>query len=245
MSTELQARVDELEEELSRTRKEFREFAYAASHDLRGPLHILTGFTSLLTRRYENQLDEQGVEFLGFISGAVETLESLIAALLEWSRVDTKGSESESVPLHEIREAVLEGVGTLCVDNGATLRWPDYDGEITGDRSQLVNLISHLVRNGLLFTSDEPASVAVSIDREGDLWKIAVADRGIGIAESDIERCFGVFQRLHAADEYPGVGMGLAVCRKIVHRHGGSIEVQSAPGEGSTFIVALPLSPPF
>src|SRR5713101_5227276 len=197
--------------ELERSNKELEQFAYVASHDLQEPLRMVSSYTELLERRYGDKLDDKGRTFINFaVDGAVR-MQRLINDLLEFSRVSTRGKPMQPVDVNRV----------------------------LADETQLVQLLQNLVGNAIKFRGGERPLVHVSAQPGGTECVFAVRDNGIGIAPEYFERIFVIFQRLHARGEYPGTGIGLAVCRRIVERHGGRIWVESAPGQGSTFFFAL------
>ena len=232
---ELERRAADLE----RSNQELERFAYVASHDLSEPLRMVSGFVSLLQSRYADRLDDDAGEFMRYIVDGVERMQALIRDLLSYSRVGRAELEHEPIAMGPLVQRVLEGMQTSIDETDATIEVGDLP-TVRGDASQLVQLVQNLVVNALKFTGDEPPVVRISAARDGDEWAFAVADEGIGIDPEFDERIFQVFQRLHAPNEYPGTGVGLAICRAIAERHGGRIWVESTPGEGSVFRFTLP-----
>ena len=232
---ELEGLVADLEE----SNRRLEQFAYAASHDLQEPLRMVSSYLQLLERRYGDDLDPEGLEFLAFAVDGADRMRSMIDGLLEYSRVETQGGPFETVDL----EAVLEDVRT-----DLQVRIVEHDAEITvgslprvlGDPDQLRQVFQNLVDNAITYSGDEPPVVEVSARRDGDEWIVSVADQGVGIDPGDQDRIFEVFQRAHRRDEGDGTGIGLAVCERIVERHDGDIWVDSSPGGGTTISVALP-----
>lgn len=232
---ELERRAADLE----RSNEELERFAYVASHDLSEPLRMVSGFVSLLQSRYADRLDDDAGEFMRYIVDGVERMQALIRDLLSYSRVGRAELEHEPVAMGPLVQRVLEGMQTSIDETDATIEVGDLP-TVRGDASQLVQLVQNLVVNALKFTGGEPPVVRITAARDGDEWAFAVADEGIGIDPEFDERIFQVFQRLHAPNEYPGTGVGLAICRAIAERHGGRIWVESTPGEGSVFRFTLP-----
>jgi PAS domain S-box-containing protein len=232
---ELERRAADLE----RSNAELERFAYVASHDLSEPLRMVSGFVSLLQTRYGDRLDDDAEEFMRYIVDGVDRMQALIRDLLTYSRVGRAPLELEAVAMGPLVERVLEGMQTSIDESDARIEVGDLP-TVRGDAIQLSQLVQNLVANALKFTGDEPPVVRVSAAREGNEWAFAVADEGIGIDRQYDDRIFQVFQRLHAPNEYPGTGVGLAICRAIADRHGGRIWVESAPGEGSVFRFTLP-----
>lgn len=248
----VQTQLQEAIAELERSNTDLEQFAYIASHDLQEPLRTLGSYAELLGRRYEGQLDERAGLYLGFMQDAVGRMRGLIQDLLEFSRVGR--GESAPAPLaldaamqaavHSV-EAALQGDGTP--GDRASLTW-DTPHTVLAHAPLIAPLLTNLVGNGLKFTAPgQPARVQVQSRREGDLIHITVRDNGIGIAPEYQERVFDIFQRLHRREDYAGNGMGLAICRKIVEHHGGTLWLESvplpAPDHGSTFHFTLPAAP--
>jgi len=225
--------------ELERSNEELERFAYVASHDLSEPLRMVSGFVSLLQSRYGDRLDGDADEFMRYIVEGVERMQELIRDLLTYSRVGRAELRTEPVPLSPLVERVLEGMQTTIDERRARVVVGDLP-IVRGDPSQLVQLLQNLIANALKFTRDDPPVVRISAERHGSEWHLTVADEGIGIDPEYTERIFQVFQRLHGPDEFPGTGVGLAICRTIAERHGGRIWVDSTPGEGSAFTAVLP-----
>jgi len=226
-------------EALERSNVELAQFAYIASHDLQTPLRNIGGFVQLLKENYAEKLDEKALDWIHRTIQSSEQMHTLIRDVLEYSRVDSRARPFERVSLREIFN---DAVGLL----EASIR--DAGGQVTcselptvmGDRSQLVQLLQNLIGNGLKYHGEQPPHVHIAARRDGNDWIIMTRDNGIGIAPKHYERIFEIFKRLHNQQEYPGTGIGLAVCRRVVHRHGGRIWVESKPGHGSTFNFTIP-----
>ncbi|MEX2376068.1 MAG: PAS domain S-box protein [Dehalococcoidia bacterium] len=225
--------------ELERSNAELEQFAYVASHDLQEPLRMVASYTQLLARRYQGKLDDDADEFVGYVVDGVNRMQALISDLLAYSRVGTRGGEFEEVSMEIALKGVLRGLGPAIEETSAVVT-NDPLPVVEGDTTQLSQLLQNLIANALKFRGDEPPRVHVSARAEGSEWVFAVRDEGIGIDPKFQERIFVIFQRLHSRGEYPGTGIGLAICRKIVERHGGGIWVESSPGEGATFFFTLP-----
>src|SRR5712692_584927 len=224
--------------ELERSNKELEQFAYVASHDLQEPLRMVSSYTELLERRYGDKLDDKGRTFINFaVDGAVR-MQRLINDLLEFSRVSTRGKPMQPVDVNRVLGAVRINLSVAIQEANAQVT-SDELPTVMADETQLVQLLQNLVGNAIKFRGSEPPHVHVSARVATTECVFAVRDNGIGIAPEYFERIFVIFQRLHARGEYPGTGIGLAVCRRIVERHGGRIWVESAPGQGSTFFFAL------
>ena len=226
--------------ELERSNQELEQFAYVASHDLQEPLRMVSSYTQLLERRYGDKLDEKGRKFVDFaVDGAVR-MQQLINDLLEFSRVSTRGKPMRAVDMNRVLAAVRANLSVAIGEAGAVVS-NDPLPTVVADETQLIQVLQNLVGNAIKFRRPPPERVEVHVSAQaGDTETVfAVRDNGIGIAPEYFERIFVIFQRLHAKGEYPGTGIGLAVCRRIVERHGGRIWVESEPGRGSTFYFAL------
>jgi two-component system sensor histidine kinase/response regulator len=233
------ATVERQARELARSNEELERFAYIASHDLQEPLRTVQSYTQLLARRYENKLDASAQEFIGFITEGVSRMQSLIVDLLSFSRLNSQGRKPEPLAGDSVLEEALSGLQVFIGENGAEIT-SDPLPTVVADRSQLRQVFQNLVSNAIKFRRDEPPRIHVGARRDGPDWVFTVRDNGIGIEPRHFERIFVVFQRLHSRDRYPGTGIGLALCKRIVENHGGRIWVESQPGHGSTFCFTLP-----
>jgi len=225
--------------DLKRSNEELQQFAYVASHDLQEPLRAVASFTQLLSERYKGRLDADADEFIAFAVGGANRMQTLINALLSYSRLETRGKPPEPTDSHDALGQALANLGTAIQECGALVTTDDLP-MVKADEGQLVQLFQNLVGNAVKFRGPEPPRVHVSAIPQGNEWLFSVRDNGIGIAQEYHERIFTIFQRLHSREEYPGTGIGLALCKRIVERHGGTIRVESGPGSGSTFFFTLP-----
>jgi light-regulated signal transduction histidine kinase (bacteriophytochrome) len=231
--------LDERNRELKRSNEELETFAYVASHDLQEPLRMVASYTQLLARRYSDKLDDDAREFIHFAVDGASRMQALIEALLEYSRVGTRTRPFEIVNMDNLLDGVLGDLRLRLTEKAATLT-RDPLPVVHGDPAQITQLLLNLLSNALKF-SPAPSLVHISSHRRNDdTCVIAVRDNGIGIDPRFADRIFQIFQRLHTRDEYPGTGIGLAVCRRIVERHGGTIWFEPTPGGGSTFCFTLP-----
>jgi len=217
---------------------ELEQFAYAASHDLQEPLRMISSFTQLLSKRYHGQLDADADEFITFAVDGATRMERLIQDLLAYSRVGTQGREFQPTSGESAFQQALLNLRGAIEDSGAIVTSSALP-EVMADETQLIQVFQNLVGNGIKYRRPETPEVRVSAKRVADRWVIAVADNGLGIDAQYFERIFGMFQRLHRREEFAGTGIGLAIAKKIVERHGGTIGVQSQLGIGSTFRFSL------
>ena len=225
--------------ELSRSNEELQQFAYVASHDLREPLRMVVSYTELLAKRYGNQLDDAANKFIAYAVEGATRLQRLIDDLLAFSRVGTKRQPQESAPTGELLDAAVHNLQAAIEESGAVITH-DALPTVRADHSQLIQLFQNLVGNAIKFRRPgAPPHIHVTACNLGQEWQFSVADNGIGIDPQFNERIFVIFQRLHAREQYPGTGIGLAICKRIVERHGGRIWVESTPGEGTTFHFTL------
>jgi signal transduction histidine kinase len=238
LNEELERRVEKRTAELRRSNSELEQFAYIASHDLKEPLRMVVSYLQLLDRRYKEKLDEQGREFLNFAVDGGLRMQALIMDLLAFSRVNTQKNPFTSVELNPLIESVVGDLKLAITEAGATITRGDLP-TIKGDAAQLARLFQNLLGNSIKFRGKEPPRITVSARRDDHGWRFGVSDNGIGIEPQYFERIFVIFQRLHGRTEYPGTGIGLAVCKRIVERHGGRIWVESEPGKGTTFYFTI------
>lgn len=230
-------------EELARSNSDLEQFAYVASHDLQEPLRMVASYTQLLARRYRGRLDADADEFISFAVDGVKRMQALINDLLAFSRVGTRGEAFEPTDTNDVMARVLRDLGTAIQDAGAEVTHEPLP-TITADAVQLGQVFQNLLSNAIKFRPpDRIPRVHVSARRDHSEWIFSVADNGIGIEPEYAERIFLLFQRLHGRDEYPGTGIGLAICRKIVERHGGRIWFDSTPGRGTTFHFSVRVRP--
>jgi PAS domain S-box-containing protein len=229
--------------DLERSNRELEQFAYVASHDLQEPLRMVASYTQLLARRYQGRLDQDADEFIGFAVDGALRMQELINDLLMYSRVGSRALELQQVDANGVVDRVVGDLAGAIEDSGATVTRDDLP-IVRADSMQLQQLFQNLIANGIKFRrADEPPRVHVSAQRAGAGWSFAVSDNGIGIEPQYLDRIFALFQRLHSRAEYPGTGIGLAICKKIVERHGGTMAVHSEPGLGTTFEFTLPGRP--
>jgi signal transduction histidine kinase len=224
--------------EIARSNEELQQFAYVASHDLQEPLRMVSSYTQLLAKRYKGKLDSDADDFISFAVEGANRMQKLIQDLLAYSRVSRQRAEPETVSTKIVLDDVLHNLQMALKDSGAMVTH-DALPTIRVDERQLMQLFQNLLSNAVKFRGPEPLRIHVSARWTGDEWLFSVADNGIGIDPQYAERIFIIFQRLHTREEYPGTGIGLAICRKIVERHGGRMWVESELGKGATFYFTL------
>jgi PAS domain S-box-containing protein len=230
-------------QELARSNAELEQFAYIASHDLQEPLRMMASFSQLLEKRYQGRLDADADEFIGYIVNGAIRMQRLIDDLLTYSRVGRLGQSFAPTDCAKIIEMALLNLRSAIEEAGAAVNAGALP-VVMADATQLVRLFQNLIGNAIKFRGHSPARVHVGAKHQGDEWLFWVQDNGIGIEPQYLERIFLIFQRLHNRHEYPGTGIGLAIAKKIVERHGGRIWVASEPGRGSTFYFTLPAGEP-
>lgn len=237
----LAAKAAELETamaELRRSNAELEQFAYVASHDLQEPLRMVASYCQLLQRRYADKLGQDANEFIGFAVEGAERMRQLVNDLLAYSRVGTKGKPFADTPMEQVVKHALANLAVAIKEGDARVTH-DPLPVVFGDGVQLVQLMQNLIGNAIKFRGEAAPEIHIGARREDDRWLLWVRDNGIGIEAQYLERIFLIFQRLHTRQQYPGTGIGLAVCKKIVERHDGRIRVESEPGKGSAFHFTL------
>jgi signal transduction histidine kinase len=226
---------------LARSNADLEQFAYVASHDLQEPLRMVSSYCQLLAQRYKDKLDSEALEFIQFAVDGARRMQVLINDLLQYSRVSTRGKPFEPVDLTEVLEDAKANLRFAIEESGAVIT-NDPLPTVAVDRTQITQVMQNLLGNAIKFRNEKPPRIHVGVTRDKRWWEISVRDNGIGFEQKFADRIFGVFQRLHTRDQYPGTGIGLAVVKKIVERHGGRIRAESEPGKGSCFTFTLPAS---
>jgi len=232
--------LDEIRKELERSNGELEQFAYVASHDLREPLRGINGFMELLRQRSGSKLDEKDMEYIKYATDSAIRMDELITCLLRYSRVKTHGMPFSSIP---VQLALGEAVKNLKINIAETeaLITSDELPTVKADGMQLTQLFQNLIANAIKFHGDQKPEIHIGCQKLDSFWQFSVRDNGIGIEPQFKDRIFVIFQRLHTRDKYPGYGIGLSICKRIVERHGGRIWVESQSGKGSTFYFTTPI----
>ncbi|MBE2224027.1 MAG: GAF domain-containing protein [Anaerolineae bacterium] len=220
--------------------EELEQFAYVASHDLQEPLRIVVSYVQLLARQYEGQLDEDADIFIKYAIDAALRMRNLISDLLSYSRLDSRGKSFVQTDMNEVLEYVLADLSLAIEENAATITH-DPLPIVLADSTQMSQILLNLISNAIKFKGKKNPEIHITASRQQEYWQFSVQDNGIGIEEQYLDRIFAIFQRLHTVEEYPGTGIGLAICKKIVERHNGKIWVESTIGQGTTFFFTLPL----
>lgn len=227
-----------VEEDLKRSNEELQNFAYVASHDLQEPLRMISNYAQLLEKYYNDKLDKNGKEFIGYLVGGVKNMKRLIDDLLEYSRVGSKEKIFAEVDCNQVMSEVLKSITSKVSQTNSKVIY-DKLPIVSGDRIQLTQLFQNLILNAIKFQSKSIPEIHISSSPRKNEWLFSVRDNGIGITREHQERIFEIFQRLHTKDEYEGTGIGLSICKKIVERHQGKIWVESEEGKGSIFYFTI------
>ncbi|MBL9168698.1 MAG: HAMP domain-containing protein [Verrucomicrobiales bacterium] len=242
LNEDLERKVSERTHELQRSNKELEEFAYAASHDLQEPLRMITGHLQLLERRYKGKLDQNADDFIHFAVDGAKRMDQLIVDLLTYSRVGTHGQALVAVDLNTVVARARENLALRIEENKASIQTERLP-RVLGDPLQLTLVFQNLLSNGIKFHGNRAPQIEINcvpaLEHPDQFWMVIVKDHGIGIEPKYFDRLFQLFQRLHTREEYPGTGIGLAICKRVVERHGGKIWIESTPGEGTTFFFTL------
>ncbi|WP_207496734.1 PAS domain-containing sensor histidine kinase [Aridibaculum aurantiacum] len=236
---ELNFSLEKRARELAESNAELERFAYVASHDLQEPLRMVSSFLQLLEKRYKEKLDVKAHEYIAFAVDGAERMKGLILDLLEYSRVNTSKEEREKVETNKIIEEVRLTYNNVLQETNGEIICDDLPN-VHGTRTQVMQLFQNIISNALKYRSAEPPIINITYKKAGNYIEFAISDNGIGIDERFFHKIFIIFQRLHNREHYSGTGIGLAICKKIVERHGGKIWLTSTPGKGSTFYFTLP-----
>lgn len=231
-------KLEEKNKELMEINQELEHFAYVASHDLQEPLRTVASFIQILEKRYGHLLDEDGQQFMGFVVEGAKRMQSLIRDLLEYSRINRFNTDYEKVDLNEVFQTVNRGLKEK-IDSTDAVILAENLPSIQGNKIQLTQIFQNLIDNAIKFRGDRKPEIIISVKELPTKWEISVRDNGIGISQEYFQRIFIIFQRLHTHEEYSGTGIGLALCKKIIERHGGEIWLDSTPGQGTNFTFTI------
>ncbi len=241
--SDLKKTQDELErksQDLARSNAELEQFAYVAAHDLKQPLIVAGGYINRLRRHYKDKAEPDADRFIGYALDAITRMEALINALLAYARVGTKAGDLKLADCNDIVECATANL-QVEIEKSCAIVTHDQLPTLLADNIQIIQLFQNLIGNSIKFRREEPPRVHISAEHKEKEWVISVCDNGIGIDPKHCTSIFDIFQRLHETSQYPGNGIGLATCKKIVENHGGRIWVESSPGKGSTFNFAIPI----
>jgi len=239
MNQELELRVQKRTAELKRSNEELQQFAYVASHDLQEPLRMVASYMQLLERKYKGQLDEKADMYIGFAVDGASRMKALINDLLNFSRVDSKAQELMPTDFNVIIEEVKQNLKEAIKESNAEVIVEAILPTVNAEKTQMIQLFQNFISNAIKFRGDIPPVIIVSAEEQATHWIFKIKDNGIGIEKEYFDRIFVIFQRLNDRTEYPGTGIGLAICKKIVERHGGQIWLESQPGNGTTFFFSI------
>lgn len=231
------------QEELARSNQDLEQFAYVASHDLQEPLRMVATYTQLLAERYRGQLDDNADKYIHYAVDGALRMQALVQDLLTFSRIGRQGTDLQSTDCNAVVETAVKNLGPA-VDESRARVTHDPLPTVMADGSQLLQVFQNLIGNALKFRGPQPPAIHLSASKRGKEWLFSVADNGIGIAPEHADSIFVIFKRLHTRAEYPGSGIGLSICKKIIERQGGRIWVESQPGQGATFKFTLPATGP-
>ena len=230
--------MQKINKKLEISNQELEQFAYVASHDLQEPLRMVASYLQLISKRFFDKLDDDGKQFINFAVDGSKRMQALINDLLNFSRVSTRAKPFSSTDMNEIMLVVKNNISQLIADRKVNFSFDEMP-TINTDYGQIIQLLQNLVINGIKFNTKDNPEIHVSAKDLGSVWQFSVKDNGIGISPEHFERIFVIFQRLHLRDKYEGTGIGLAVCKKIVERHGGKIWVESEENKGTTFYFTI------
>lgn len=225
--------------ELLESNAELERFAYVASHDLQEPLRMVSSFLQLLNKRYKDKLDQKAHEYIAYAVDGAERMKRLILDLLEYSRVNSSVIAKEDVDVNEVINDLRLTYKNLLLETNGTINSEKLP-LVKGNKTQILQLFQNLIGNAFKYRSEKPPVIDISCKEDNSSYRFSVSDNGIGIDPKFFQKIFIIFQRLHQREQYSGTGIGLAICKKIIEKHGGKIWVNSTPGQGSTFYFTLP-----
>ncbi len=242
--TEYEQALRQQTDALRRSNVELEQFAHIASHDLSEPLRMVASYTRLIADRYSDQLDDDARDFIGFAMSGAERMQAMIGDLLTYSRLGQADPDQKPLDLSSVVDTVEAVLRQAISESGVQIRRDGALPIVLAAEAQCLTVLQNLIANAIKFRQeDRPAVIAVSARPEGAFWRVAVSDNGIGIDAASHERVFEAFKKLHRPEQYPGTGLGLSLCRRIVSHHGGTIGLESEPGVGTTVWFTLPAPP--
>lgn len=227
-------------EELTRSNRDLEQFAYVASHDLQEPLRMVATYTQLLAERYKGKLDENADKYIHYAVDGALRMQTLVNDLLAFSRVGRRQEVPQDIDCNLVVRSVMANLQSAIQESGARITWQNLP-VLLADRTELLQLFQNLVSNAVKFRGAEPPEIRISVKKKKEEWMFSVEDNGIGIAPQHVEDVFVIFKRLHTREQYPGSGIGLAICKKIVEHNQGRMWVESQAGQGSTFRFTWPV----
>ncbi|UCC18499.1 MAG: GHKL domain-containing protein [Promethearchaeota archaeon] len=233
-----QVEFNEIMEDLRRSNEDLQQFAYVASHDLQEPLRAIVSFSQLLEDNYKDKIDKDGKEFIHFITDGAKKMNTLIKDLLTYSRITTHAQPSKMYNLEIILNDAIFNLQESIKESGVEITYDEMP-VLKVDKTQFIQLFQNLLSNSIKFRSQEPPRIHIGVKKINDEWLFSVKDNGIGIESKFFDKLFNIFYRLHTKEEYPGTGIGLPICKKIIQRYGGKIWVESEFGKGSTFFFTI------
>jgi light-regulated signal transduction histidine kinase (bacteriophytochrome) len=239
-SGQLEQKVDERTEALHRSNEELRRFAYVASHDLQEPLRTVTSYLQSIEQRYPDKLDGEGREFITFAVDGARRMKNLINDLLIYSRVENRSRTFTLLEMQQVLDKAKESLG-LSITEADVRITHDPLPQLVADEDLMGQIFQNLIGNAIKYRSAKQPEIHIGANCTDQYWTFSIRDNGIGIEQQFLERIFVIFQRLHTIEEYPGTGIGLAVCKKAVELHGGRIWAESEPGQGTTFYFTIPV----
>ncbi len=231
--------VEERTKELTRSNEALEQFAYVISHDLQEPLRMIVSYLQLIENRYKDKLDADGIEFIDYAVGGAKRVREMIIDLLHFSRAGKQSLSEEKINCNDLVVGVLANLNVSIQESGASLDTGELP-TIMADRGGVTMLFQNLISNAIKFRSEDLPKIVIKAVEGVDMWEFSVSDNGIGIREEHHDRIFDVFQKLHTRNEYPGTGIGLSICKRVIEGLGGSIRVESKLNEGSTFFFKIP-----
>ena len=236
---ETEKKLRRTQEDLERSNQDLQQFAYAISHDLQEPLRMITSFLNLLEKRSRDKLDENDLEYIDFAVDGAERMRAMIDGILRFSQVTTRGDEFQSFSSQAACRNAVENLKIMIEESGAAVEFEDLP-DLEGDELQITQVFQNLISNGIKFNQSTSPKVTIQAEGSPGEWIFEVKDNGIGIQMEAQDRIFTIYQRLHTQEEYPGTGVGLTICKRIIQRHGGKIWLDSTPGKGTSIYFSIP-----